>query len=212
MNKAILIQARMSSCRFPNKMMAKIDGVPLIQFVYNNCTESSQAGIVAVVTSIESSDDVLSDYCKDNNIPVYRGSLNNVLERYINAAKHFNCSLVGRVCGDSPFVDIENLDNMFALAISSDLDYVRHEQSIAGLLSEIVSFSALEKVQKLTTKEEDLEHVTVYILNHENDFKVDIKRTKVKSNSTYTIDYRRDLDFCNNFLKENNKNSLINII
>ena len=109
-------------------------------------------------------------------------------------------------------VDIENLDNMFALAISSDLDYVRHEQSIAGLLSEIVSFSALEKVQKLTTKEEDLEHVTVYILNHENDFKVDIKRTKVKSNSTYTIDYRRDLDFCNNFLKENNKNSLINII
>ena len=89
MKKAILIQARMSSNRFPEKMMAEIGGKPLVHHMYDRCNESLYADTVSIITSRDKSDDKLFKYCINKKIPVYRGSLNNVLKRYIDALEFF---------------------------------------------------------------------------------------------------------------------------
>ena len=78
MYKVIMIQARMSSLRFPGKMLMELSGATLIEYVYNRCACSKLADSVVVITSNNNSDNVLYDKCIGKNIPVYRGSLNNV--------------------------------------------------------------------------------------------------------------------------------------
>jgi spore coat polysaccharide biosynthesis protein SpsF len=212
MKKGIFIQARLSSSRFPGKMLEKLDGIPLVEYVYNRCILSKEANQVIVITSIESSDDNLYKYCIDKDINVFRGSLDNVLERFIAAAKVYQCTLIGRVCGDSPFVDIDNLDNMFRECQKNKFDYVRYEQKVAGFLSEVVTLEALEKSYLNTKQIADVEHVTRYILENQKKFKVDIQREEMNIKSL-TIDYPQDLLEVHEVLKalENQVINSINI-
>lgn len=200
MKKGILIQARLSSSRFPGKMLHPIGKEPLVQYVFNRCKRSSQTDLVAVVTSIEKSDDLLYDYCKKLKIPVFRGSLNNVLDRYIQAAKHFECGTICRVCGDSPFVDISYIDEQFRF-VKDNVNYVAVEGGLNGFFSEVVTFETLLKVQRLTNSDSDLEHVTKYIRNNLDMFNykiIDMKMVEKKlQDITLTIDYKNDLELAN---------------
>lgn len=202
MRKGILIQARLSSSRFPGKMLKELGGVPLVQYVFNRCKMSSQADFIGVVTSIEQSDDCLYLYCVNNKIPVFRGSLNNVLDRYIQAAKHFKCDFVCRVCGDSPFVDIYYIDKLLRALVDNN-DYLAVKGGFNGFLSEVVSLAILMKIQSLTSSPEDLEHVTKYIRNHlemfdHQIFDMDLKVLDKKlQDITLTIDYEQDLELAN---------------
>ena len=108
--KGILIQSRLSSSRLPKKMLMDIGGYKLVEFVYKRAILSTQSDMVAIITSTHRSDDELYEFCKAKNIPVFRGSLDNVLERYIEASDFFELDIVVRVCGDSPFVDVDYID------------------------------------------------------------------------------------------------------
>ena len=85
MNNAILIQARLSSSRFPKKMLENIGGITLMEYVYKRCKNSMRADRVIVITSNNKTDDELYRLCLDKNILVFRGDLENVLKRYIDA-------------------------------------------------------------------------------------------------------------------------------
>lgn len=201
--KGILIQARLSSSRFPGKMLKSLGEVPLVQYVFNRCEISSQADLVGVITSFEKSDDLLYDYCKKAGIPVFRGSLDNVLDRYIQAAKYFECDIVCRVCGDSPFVDIFCIDKLFR-AIRDSEDYLSVEGRLKGFIFEVVTLKALLKVQCLTNSVDDLEHVTKYIRNNLEIFNYrtfDMKSMDRKlQDITLTIDYKKDLELANSII------------
>jgi len=106
----IIIQARMSSSRFPGKMMARLGDIPLIDFIYKRCCESSIKNIL-VATSDHKSDDILYNHCRGRGIPIMRGNLHNVLKRYIQAGELLNARYIIRVCGDTPFVDISLADS-----------------------------------------------------------------------------------------------------
>jgi spore coat polysaccharide biosynthesis protein SpsF len=201
MKKGIFIQARLSSSRFPGKMMEKIDGIPLIEYVYNRCKTSEEADEIIVITSIEKSDDRLYEFCKERSIHVFRGPLNNVLERFIMAADEYDCSLIGRVCGDSPFVDIFNLDNMFRNANNTKIEYLRYEQEISGFLSEVIQLKTLKKLNTFELQQEDIEHVTHYILHNKEKFNVDIKVVKDNNYHPLTIDFQDDLLLCNRLIR-----------
>jgi spore coat polysaccharide biosynthesis protein SpsF (cytidylyltransferase family) len=201
--KAIFIQARLSSKRFPGKMLNSIGGIPLVKFVYERCKKSSLSDIIAVITSKHESDDSLVSYCKSCKITVFRGPLDNVLERYILAAEHYSADLICRVCGDSPFVDTELLDRMFELIEREKFDYVAPDKKhcIAGLDSEMITLSALKRSFKLHTSIEELEHTTLFIRNNLKDFASLILdpdlRPPALNNVSLTIDYPEDLIFCN---------------
>jgi spore coat polysaccharide biosynthesis protein SpsF (cytidylyltransferase family) len=196
---AIIIQARMASGRFPGKMLSKIYGnTPLIAYMYKRCTKSSIKKIL-VATSNDKSDDILFDYCKENNIPVTRGSLSNALKRYIEAAGLIRAKYIVRVCGDTPFVDISLIDILAKILIDEKLDYVSPDRKtcLSGFYSETIALQALEKVSILTDSKEDVEHVTKFIT--ENTEKFLIKSVDAGLNPEFaegvrlTIDYPEDI-------------------
>jgi spore coat polysaccharide biosynthesis protein SpsF len=215
MRRGILIQARMSSSRFPGKMLKNIDGIPLVDFIYKRCAVSKRPDIIAVITSDHSSDDILYDHCVKKNIPVYRGSLENVLSRYIEASIFFKLDLICRVCGDSPLVDTELIDKMFDLMGEGQFDYIAplKDRCIAGLDSEVMTLSALKKSLQMCTKAEELEHVTLVIKCNRNDFNIFkfdpiLGLEVLKIGISLTVDLPRDLIFCNEIIKRINKGAL----
>jgi spore coat polysaccharide biosynthesis protein SpsF (cytidylyltransferase family) len=204
MKKAVIIQARMSSSRFPGKMMGNLAGVPLVRFVYERCLRSREADMVAIATSSDKTDDKLYEYCRGEGIlNVFRGSLDNVLERYARASEFYASDIVCRVCGDSPFVDTAVIDDMFRILHREGLDYAApvKDMCIAGLDSEVIRDSALKTALKYAAEREDLEHVTPYIRRNGDKFKIKLMDLPLRpaelSGLVLTVDYPGDLEICN---------------
>ena len=191
----------MSSNRLPGKMMKSIGNTPLYKYVYNRCLQVNTIDNIVLATSTDKTDDILECAALKDGIQTYRGSLDNVLNRFISCAKEYKKDSIIRVCGDSPFVDIELIDCLTEIFIKDDIDYLSLNKNsiISGLDFEIVKLNALEKVQTLTTNQEDCEHVTRFIRNNPDLFKTKI----VDSNfildqcNTLTIDTYDDLVYCN---------------
>ncbi len=196
----ILIQARMSSSRLPGKMLMRLGGVPLVEFVYRRCLTAVKADTVAILTSEQSSDDILHDYCLGRDIPVYRGPLDNVLQRYIEAAEFYDIQLVCRVCGDSPFVDTAMIDKMIAMMPSQNHDYIAPENCIDGFFAEVVQLSALRHIAANNATPESLEHVTHGIRHNPGPYKIcrlNMEQQDLAKEISLTVDTAADLRFCN---------------
>ena len=207
MKKAILIQARLSSSRFPKKMLEKLETISLVEFVYKRCEESNIADEVIVVTSSETSDDELYRLCTQKNMKVFRGDLNNVLKRYIDTSNHYEIDVVCRVCGDSPFVDISAIDKMFHdIEMNPSLDYLSTTNSLNGFMSEVFSSNLLKKVYNNVLSKEDKEHVTKYIRDNIEAYNTSVLdldlRPQELEDITLTIDYVDDLKIAKNIAFE----------
>jgi spore coat polysaccharide biosynthesis protein SpsF (cytidylyltransferase family) len=201
MKPILIIQARMSSKRLPGKMMMLIGNTPLYKFVYNRCLQVKTIDRFFLAISTDKSDDILECAALNDGIPVFRGSLDNVLDRFISCAKKLKHDLIIRVCGDSPFVDIELIDCLTDAFIEYDVDFLslNKESIISGLDFEIVRLAALEKTQALTTNQEDCEHVTRFIRNNPDLFKtkwIDAN-LKLDQYNALTIDTYDDFVYCN---------------
>lgn len=188
-------------------MLSDLGGMTLAEFVYKRCALSKKADIVAIITSVENSDNKLFEHCISKNIPVFRGSMDNVLERYVRAAESYNASLICRVCGDSPFVDIELTDRMFELAETEGLDYVAPDKKlcIPGFYSEVVTLDALKRSLIDSSADDEFEHVTLHIKKNKDHFRVKNIETDLKpldsGDVSLTVDYPEDLSLCNKILK-----------
>ena len=168
---AIIIQARMSSTRFPRKMLEEIRGVPLITYVVRRCERSSVRPIV-VATSTDASDDPLAAACAAAGILTFRGDLHDVLSRYLAAADTFGVDTIVRVCGDTPFVDPAFVDMPVRALHEDRLAYVGGDRATAPPLffAEAVTREALGRVAAISTDGQDHEHVTKYIVDHPDAF------------------------------------------
>lgn len=204
----IFIQARLTSSRFPNKMLADLNGYPLCEYVYRRCANSKMIDRVAVLTSNESSDDKLADMCVGKNIPVYRGDLNNVLDRFVSAADFFGAKYVIRVCGDSPFVDIDLLDDVMANSdILDKYGYILLGNCLNGFMFEIIRADILKSLSAMPDLSDlDREHVTKYIRDRAEQFKclfLDANlRPKELEKYTLTVDYESDMQIARDICKE----------
>ena len=98
-----IIQARMSSVRLPGKVMKPLAGIPMLQHIYLRALECKNIDKVYVATSIQESDDKISQFCINQKF-LYRGSLENVLERFIRIIKKENATYVVRITGDCPLI------------------------------------------------------------------------------------------------------------
>jgi len=205
--KGILIQARLSSSRFPKKMLEKVGDVTLLEYVYLRCQKSKQADVVAIITSNDTSDNEIETICLKKNIPFFRGDLNDVLKRYIDASKYFDIDLVCRVSGDSPFVDVNGIDRQFLeFERREELEYSIIDNSLNGFLSEVIKLDTLEKIDQLVTSSEDREHVTKYIrenLNKFNTTKIDIaSKPREFEYLSLTVDYPEDIQIIRKVAKK----------
>lgn len=180
MKIGIIIQARMGSTRLPGKM-----GKPffkqqsLIEVILRNILKVDPDISVVLATSSNSKDDYLEEIGKTIGVKVFRGNENDVLQRFIDAAEHYGITTVVRVCADNPFLSVKYVRDLINEFTEGD-DYLSYSyddgtptiKSHIGMFAEIVSLSALRKVKTLTNSGFYFEHVTNYIYEHSNEFKV----------------------------------------
>jgi spore coat polysaccharide biosynthesis protein SpsF len=115
----IFVQARMSSARFPGKMLAPFRGRPLIAQVLGRFRETELHSRIVVLTSLDPTDDPLADFVANRcAVPVFRGDLDNVAARFQSALEEFPCEWFVRICGDSPWIDASLVQAMIGFCNS----------------------------------------------------------------------------------------------
>ena len=178
MNIGIVIQARMGSTRFPGKILKKFYGEEtLLETLLNNLHKVGVKVIVA--TSVNENNDELELFLKDKGEFVYRGSENDVLDRFIKAAEENDIDGVIRICSDNPFMDWYGVAQLVEKAKSSDADYigfrVNDTPSILthfGFWGEYVTLDALKRVAATTPIDSPAhEHVTFHVYKHPEEYK-----------------------------------------
>ncbi len=191
----------MGSSRLPGKTLKNLNGKPSLWHVYNRSKASKYADIVIVATTQDKSDDPVEKFCKKYKIPHFRGSIDNVLSRYYNAAKKYKIDIVARVTGDCPLIDPATIDRVFKAHSDQKCDYISNvvpgERTFPrGLDVEVFSFSALEKTFKEADETTEQEHVTPRMWqNKKNEYKIGKIVTAPKElerNYRLTVDYPED--------------------
>lgn len=191
-----ITQARMSSTRCPGKVLQPILGYPMAWHQWQRMKRATSIDMSILATSTDSSDDVLADYFKAQNAQVFRGSLNNVLNRYYDCAKQQQASHIIRLTADCPLIDPVLIDNTVALHLKNNNDYTANSLFPVGMSVEIVRFSALEKAYYAAKLSSQREHVTLFIYQHPELFKLGAYRNdKDLSHLRWTVDYPEDFAF-----------------
>jgi spore coat polysaccharide biosynthesis protein SpsF len=165
----IILQARMNSERLPGKVMRSIGGKPMIGILIDRLKQSGLPIIVA--TSVNSENDSLAEYARSQGVFVYRGSEENVLERYYLAAKSVNARVIIRVTGDNPLLDghllLRNVDHFLSLnEPRAFLSIGLSETWPLGISMEVFGFELLEEAYLFAKEPYQLEHVTPYMLQN----------------------------------------------
>ena len=192
-----IVQARLGSTRLPNKVLAPIGDVPLIEFLLGRLSKSERISEIVLATSTNEINDQLSAVVENLGFQVIRGSENDVLQRYVDAAAATNADVVIRITGDCPFVDPQLIDEMLGDFISSNIDYMSNTDPPTfpdGFDIEIFKMSALLQSAEIATSPFEREHVTPCLrtnslFSHKN------KAAVVDaSHLRLTVDEQRDLD------------------
>ncbi|MCX6536980.1 MAG: NTP transferase domain-containing protein [Actinobacteria bacterium] len=173
-----VVQARMGSQRFPGKMLAKLGDRDLLSWVLTRVCDAKQIDQVVLATSDSRDDDQLADAASNFNALVVRGSQNDVLDRFVQSAKVSQADFVVRVCADNPFIAAEEIDRLVTAHKSGDFDYsCNHQQKLDnqyadGFGAEILSAALLNAIAKSTTQQSHREHVTSYIWDNAEKYKI----------------------------------------
>ncbi|MFY8069067.1 MAG: cytidylyltransferase domain-containing protein [Flavobacterium sp.] len=224
MNKSIafFIQARTGSSRLPNKVLLSFDNENCILGILIQQLQTHFKQIPLVVcTSTAANDDVIVSFCESLNVTCFRGSENNVLERFIDAAKHFETKVVVRICADNPFLDmgfIAELLDFYTENPSADYWSFKNATDVPaikthfGFFAEIVTLDALKKVSQLTDDPLYTEHVTNFVYSNaefNSQLKVMPDFLKHRNDLRFTIDDATDFELLKEvfqFHKENKYN------
>ncbi len=185
-----IVQARVASSRLPGKVLKEIGSKPVIGYLFERLQFSKKIDKVILATSVNSENDSLCQFVESMGVAVFRGSENNVLERYYLAAKEYGASDIVRLTGDCPLIDPAICDQLIEEYLSRQVDYAHLAPTFAeGLDCEIIKFSALELCYQKAVLASECEHVTKYVHNYPGQFKM-----FTLNNSTDDSRYRIVLD------------------
>ncbi|HLB43394.1 MAG TPA: NTP transferase domain-containing protein [Gammaproteobacteria bacterium] len=194
----IFIQARMSSRRFPGKVLAHLYNKPLIKHIVDSSKKVNGIHKVVVLTSLEESDDLLSSYLKQLKCDYFRGSLEDVFCRFQSALKMFPCDYFVRLSADSPLLSSDLIEYMTNQLNNISCDIVSNvviRTFPKGQSIEIAKAKTFMNVNKNKLLKEDCEHVFPYFYRNKNKFKVlSIKNNIDESNVNMCIDTVEDLE------------------
>lgn len=206
----------MTSTRLPGKVMMDLDGIPMIGYQLKRVLKSPLVNKVVVATSTDESDDPLVAYLDTISQEVVRGSLNDVLKRFLMVLEIYNPPYFVRITGDCPLVMPDLLNSMISEFESSSLDYLSNALNPSfpdGLDIEIVKTSALRRLDLMQLSEPEREHVTLGLYFRPKDFKLkNYDYSLDLSRERWTVDYPEDLEFIRRVVKyENALNEIMSL-
>ena len=202
MNYCIFVQARLSSSRSPGKVLADIEGKPMLLRQLQRIRHGVNDIDIICVTSNDKSDDPIEELCSNNNFNFFRGSLNNVLQRYIDAADEFNVKNIIRIGGDDPLADHNSVTKLISEHEDEDFLYTSHRSGWPyGTASELIKVSALRKIATLTSEELYKEHIIPFSWHNPDRFnmkKVFSPDSICRPEYYFSVDYEEDLQLIRN--------------
>ena len=165
MSVNVFIQARMSSARFPGKVLAPLHGEPLVLHLIERVRQVRGIDRVVVLTSTEPSDLPLASYLEKIGCAVFRGDLENVFLRFQSALEQYPCDYFVRLSADSPLMNVDLLSDMISYAQSGDYDFISNVQSKMfpkGQSVEIVNSDLFLSIDADALTSAQQEHVMPY--------------------------------------------------
>ncbi len=204
----IIVQARMGSTRLPGKLLKEVNARPLLSYLVERLSRCTQADALMIATTTNPLDDQVVDFCKKNKVAYFRGSEENVLDRYYQAALATNAAVVVRITADCPLIDPAVVDEAVASYLRNypQQDYLSNtlERTYPrGMDVEVFSFNALEQAAHHAQDPEEREHVTPYIYRRPDRYQLgQMKWRADESMHRWTVDTEEDLQLITLLLKE----------
>jgi spore coat polysaccharide biosynthesis protein SpsF len=192
-----IVQARMGSSRLPHKVLKDLAGATVLDRVLNRLGRSRLIQESIVATTIEPADVAIIEHCQRTGRRVFRGSEQDVLDRYYQAAKFTNADAVVRITSDCPLIDAEVTDATVRAFLDQRADYasnVRVRTYPRGLDTEVMTAQVLDRAWRESTKLYQREHVTPYIYENPGKFKLHGIQNDIDcSQHRWTVDTPEDL-------------------
>lgn len=208
MNTIVIIQARMGSSRLPGKILKPLGFLDVLTYDIERCRAIKGVSEVIVATSSLSQDDAIAKWCEAHHVAYFRGSEDDVLDRYVQCAKMYKPDYVMRVTSDCPFVDYEMASEMVALMTNEKKDVMLLEGELPrGLAVELISYDALLRIHKLGQEPRHREHVTYYAYEFAEQFDTITYKTPKNRQATelrITLDTKEDYSLISKIAKHFN--------
>lgn len=196
-----IIQAHMGSTRLSEKVLLDLAGEPMLLRVINRVGRTKSLQGIIIATSVDPKDDLIADFCSKSNFLFFRGSEEDVLDRYYQAAKYYKADVIIRITSDCPLIDPGIIDLVVAEFVKDNpVDYASNilppRTFPQGLDTEVFSFNALERAWKEDSNPAWREHATYYIYRHPEKFIQKSITNKIDYSSLrWTVDTAEDLEF-----------------
>ena len=193
-----ILQARVSSTRLPGKVLKPILGRPMLVRQIERMKRSKLIDKLIVATSTDLSDNFIDELCRKEEVACFRGSLDDVLDRFFNAAKPYKPDHIVRLTGDCPLADPVLIDEVISYHLNGGYDYSRNTLEPTfpdGLDTEVLKYKCLEQVWKEADLPSQREHVTPFIYQQPDRFKIgNFKNTIDMSGLRWAVDEPADFE------------------
>ena len=197
MKVVAIVQARVGSTRLPNKVMQLIGDTPLIGVLLERLSAAGQIDEIVLATSNDAANGPLAEYVSSIGYAVYRGSEDDVLDRYYGAARDFGADAVVRITGDCPLIDAAVVDAVITRFLDSGADYVANDMPSTfpdGLDTEVFTFKALQTAWEQAAAPREREHVTPYIRESNQFSHQSYAHESDESDVRWTVDEPEDFE------------------
>ena len=198
MKTVAIIQARMGSTRLPGKVLMDLGGETVLTRVVRRVQRARLVQEVVVATTESRHDNVIADECDRLGVRVTRGPEDDVLDRYRRAALECSAQYVVRVTSDCPLIDPELVDETIRVVFAEKADYgsnVFPRRYPRGLDTEVFTVAALERAWREASKSHQREHVTPYLYEHPEIFRLaSAAGLEDYSHHRWTLDTPEDME------------------
>ena len=199
-----IVQARMGSTRLPNKMMLWLHGEPVIGWIHKRLINAKEIDSVIYAIPDTLENNTLEEYLNTQNAKIYRGSEQDVLNRFYNAAIISKADIIVRVCADNPLISPTQVDHLVKYYSNSTLDYAYNHVPINnnypdGLGAEITNIATLRRIEHSATHPSHREHVFNFVRENPDLFTIGtfdpvdnfMMQPQLRLDLDSTDDYRR---------------------
>ena len=200
MNVTGIIAARMSSSRFPGKVMLKVDRKTILQHMIDRMSSAKKLDNIIVATSLNPKDNIIYEHCQRNNIECYRGNENDLIDRYYTISKKINCDIIAKFGADCPLIDPKVIDYVITTYLDNDFDFVSNygpppKTYPEGMTLDVYSANILYEAFHDAKKPSEREHISPFFWNnpkryrlHRVDYHTDISKYR------FSLDYSEDFE------------------